>query len=154
MSLKIIHALKRTTGTKRRILFSVPLANKISLASSARQVVKLSSLKWYLRPNVSKILSSYICLTISIVKWKARFSLRAFSELLTSHGNRIISTGFQYHYILDPRKISCCMSPTLFIAVLLSEFLPEKLRLSWISSQLAKYRRTWITRTQISRSPR
>ena len=59
MSLKIINALKRTTGTKRRILFSVPLVNKISLASSGR-LVKLSSLKWYLPPNVSTILSSYI----------------------------------------------------------------------------------------------
>ena len=36
MSLEIIHALKRTTATKRRILFSVPSANKISLASSGR----------------------------------------------------------------------------------------------------------------------
>ena len=60
MSLEIVHALKRTTGTKRRILISVPLVNKISLASCGRYIVKLSSLKWYLRPNVSTILSSYI----------------------------------------------------------------------------------------------
>ena len=134
MSLKIIHALKRTTGAKRRILFSIPLVNKISLASSGK-LVKLSSLKWYFATKcLDNIILLYLCLTILITCWIASFSSRAFSELLTSHGNRIIST-FQYHYILDLRKISRCTSPTLFIAVLLSEFLPEKLRVSWRSSQ-------------------
>lgn len=81
---------------------------------------------------LDNIILLYLCLTILITCWIASFSSRAFSELLTSHGNRIIST-FQYHYILDLRKISRCTSPTLFIAVLLSEFLPEKLRVSWRS---------------------
>lgn len=129
MSLKIIHALKRTTGAKRRILFSIPLVNKISLASSGKFFEMVLATKC-----LDNIILLCLCLTILITCWIASFSSRAFSELLTSRGNRIIST-FQYHYILDLRKISRCTSPTLFIAVLLSEFLPEKLRVSWRSSK-------------------
>ena len=41
---------------------------------------------------LDNIILLYLCLTISTTCWKARFSSRAFSELLTSHGNFIANS--------------------------------------------------------------